>query len=172
VDDQAVIARVLAGERDEFEVLVQRHQKALHAFVFRQLRDRDAADEVVQMSFVRAYTNLARFRGDASFRTWLHQIALNLCRAEWRQRRRAPQASVEEIPEPSGPSGDAGSDPRQVRLRGLVERLPPRQRSVLAMRVYADMPFKEIAQAVGISENSAKVNFHHAVTRLKEWLTR
>lgn len=173
MDDRAVIERVLAGNRDDFETLVERHQQSLHAFVMGYLRDPDAADEIVQMSFVRAYTNLAHFRGEASFRTWLHQIALNLCRAEWKQRHRAAQVSMDDIPEPADPGADpAAGSGSAAQLRVLVERLPPRQRSVLSLRIYADMPFKEIARALGITENSAKVNFHHAVTRFREWLTR
>jgi DNA-directed RNA polymerase specialized sigma24 family protein len=57
-------------------------------------------------------------------------------------------------------------------LRRLVGQLPPRQRAVVTLRVSGDLPFKEIARLEGISENSAKVSYHHAVTRLRQWLGR
>jgi RNA polymerase sigma-70 factor (ECF subfamily) len=58
------------------------------------------------------------------------------------------------------------------RLADLIARLPPRQRAVVTLRIVGDLPFKEIARLESISENSAKVSYHHAVTRLREWLGR
>ena len=58
----------------------------------------------------------------------------------------------------------------KLAVERFVEKLPPRQRSVLALRVYSDLPFREIARVEGISENSAKVSYHHAVKRLKRWM--
>jgi RNA polymerase sigma-70 factor (ECF subfamily) len=55
------------------------------------------------------------------------------------------------------------------RLEEEIARLPPRQRSVLTLRIFGDLPFREIARIEGITENSAKVSYHHAVKRLKEW---
>jgi len=142
----------------------------LYAFAYRQVRDFDAADEAVQAAFVKAYTNLSRFRGGASFKTWLHQIALNECRAGYRRRRR--EVPLDGVPEPALGcrewSGESAA--RRASLERHVARLPRRQRSVLILRVYGDLSFKEIGRAEGISENAAKVNYHHAVTRLKQWM--
>jgi RNA polymerase sigma-70 factor (ECF subfamily) len=171
-DDNDLIRGTLAGRRQDFEVLVERHQRVLYAFVFRSLRDADAAQEVVQATFVRAYTGLARFRGEASFKTWLHQIALNQCRAFYRSRRTRRSVALDDVPESALPrtGDDLAAGANRACLERLVARLPPRQRSVLNLRIFSDLPFKEIARIEGISENSAKVNYHHAVTRLKQWL--
>src|SRR5260221_14203780 len=78
-DDSALVRGTLVGRREDFTILVERHQKPLYRFVLQHTRDAHAADEIVQMSFVQAYTNLDRFRQEASFKTWLHRVALNLC---------------------------------------------------------------------------------------------
>ena len=173
VDDHELIRGALAGRERDFEQLVERYQKMLYAFAFRYTHDADLADDVVQATFVQAYTQLARFRGGSSFKTWLHQIALNQCRSARRARSSERAVPLDDVPESALPP--APDDPSGGRVGGdldrLIAQLPPRQRAVVALRVQSDLPFKEIARIESISENSAKVNFHHAITRLKQWLT-
>ncbi|HUI25564.1 MAG TPA: sigma-70 family RNA polymerase sigma factor [Candidatus Kryptonia bacterium] len=171
VDDSALIEGTLAGRQQDFETLVERYQKMLYAFAYRQLQDADAADDVVQATFVHAYAALARFRGEASFKTWVYQIALNECRAVYRARRAQRVVPLDEVPESALPQVEPRSRLDRAALEPLIHQLPPRQRAVLTLRVFSDLPFKEIARVEGISENSAKVNYHHAVVRLKQWLT-
>jgi len=172
VDDTDIIRRVLAGRREDFEVLVERYQKMLYAFAYRQVQDPDAADDAVQAAFVKAYTNLSRFRGAASFKTWLHQIALNECRAGYRRMIRRREVPLADMPEAAFERRECAGEAAALRagVARYVARLPRRQRSVLTLRVVSDLSFKEIGRAEGISENAAKVNYHHAVTRLKQWM--
>jgi RNA polymerase sigma factor (sigma-70 family) len=174
VDDAQLVAGVLAGRRECFETLVERHQRQVHALVYRWLGDHAVADEVVQASFVQAYTHLVDFRGDATFRSWLYGIALNQVRTLQRTRRRERTVPLDEVPEGDLPrvEGAPVSGRLRERLADLIGRLPPRQRAVVTLRIVGDLPFKEIAKLEGISENSAKVSYHHAVTRLREWLRR
>jgi RNA polymerase sigma-70 factor (ECF subfamily) len=174
VEDESLVAGTLAGRPECFEALVERHQRSIHGLAHRWLGDHAAADEVVQATFVQAYTHLVDFRGEASFRSWLCGIALNQARTLQRIRRRERSVPLDEVPEEALPRADeppaAGENHRRLAL--LVQRLPPRQRAVVNLRVAADLPFKEIARIEGISENSAKVSYHHAVTRLRQWMGR
>jgi RNA polymerase sigma-70 factor (ECF subfamily) len=172
-DDRDLIAGTLAGRPDDFEMLVERYQKMLYAFVHRYVQDRDAASEIVHESFVRAYTHLARFRGGSSFKTWLHQIALNECRSRYRSIRRRGEVALDDVA-PTELANDTQEGERHAERASLerhIAELPPRQRAVLGLRVFSDLPFKEIARIEGITENSAKVSYHHAVIKLKRWLT-
>lgn len=170
MDDASLIRGTLEGRREDFDVLVERYHAPLVGFVVRLVRDRDVAADIVQTTFVRAYTRLGQFRGDASFVSWLYQIALNETRSRHRKERTHPQVSLDDVDEAELGSVD-DSDRRGFRsIEALVARLPLRQRSVVMLRVLKDLPFKEIARIEGISENSAKVNYHHAVTRLRAWL--
>ena len=169
-DDLSLVRGTLAGRREDFELLVERHQKPLYRFVLQHTRDAHAADEIVQMSFVQAYTHLDRFREEASFKTWLHRVALNLCHDRARAERRRTDVPVEKVLE----SGDTQPRLEDVVLGASLERriaaLPDRQRTVLNMRLWGDLSFKEISRVLGTTENSAKVNYHHAIRRLREWL--
>jgi RNA polymerase sigma-70 factor (ECF subfamily) len=173
VDELRLIRGTLRGRREDFAVLVERHQQALYAFVLRYLRDPDAAEDVVQSTFVRAYTALRTFRGDASFKTWLHRIAINECRSRARKQRQLREVALEEVGEAVLPadSPDLASAVDGKGLQAYIDRLAPLQRSVLVMRVFGDLPFKEIARIEGTTEGSAKVSYHNAVKRLKEWMT-
>jgi RNA polymerase sigma-70 factor (ECF subfamily) len=178
VDDAQLVAGAIAGRQECFETLVERHQRSVHALVYRWLGDRAVADEVVQATFVQAYMHLVDFRGDASFRSWLYGIALNQARTLQRDRRRERTIPIDDVaegdlPQVQGASEGASEGGRlRDRLAGFIARLPPRQRAVVTLRVVGDLPFKEIAKLEGISENSAKVSYHHAVTRLRKWMGR
>ncbi len=183
VDDAELVRGALAGRREDFDALVERHQRALYAFIYRFVHDHEQAADIMQVSFLQAYTHLGQFAGRASFKTWLHQIALNQCRAAHRTARTEMHVSLDQVADSTvaaaaqahaghgtsaaGGSADAGW---RVTVDRLVARLPLRQRSVVTLRVFSDLPFKEIARIEGISENSAKVNYHHAVVRLRQWM--
>jgi len=155
--------------------LVERYQRAVYAFAFRFVHHHEQAADIVQITFVQAYTHLAQFAGRASFKTWLHQIALNQCRAVRRTESRRHDVPLDEVSDATLVAATAGSarNPSgwKTVLERLIARLPLRQRAVVTLRVFSDLPFKDIARIEGISENSAKVNYHHAIARLRRWMT-
>ncbi len=170
--DSALVARARRGERGAFDDLVRRHQRGLWRLVRRYVRnDADAAD-VTQQAFVRAFRALERFRGEASVRSWLYRIGINVALNHLRDRGR-------EVP--SDTAGDALtveavapgvmlSAERARSLRAAVAELPPKQRQVLELRVFDDLSFREVAALADCTENAAKVSFHYAVKRLREVL--
>lgn len=173
--DLPLVERFRAGERAAFDELVRRHQQALWRMARRYVKnDADAAD-VVQQAFVRAFRGLARFRGASSVRTWLYRIAINLALNHVRDHARERPADDDELAARSdatratGPQRIIASED-QARLRAAIESLPPKQRLVIELRVYDDLPFKEVAELADCTENAAKVNFHYAVRRLRELL--
>jgi RNA polymerase sigma-70 factor, ECF subfamily len=168
VDDATLVARALAGNEPAFEALVERHQRRIYGLAYHVLGDHDSADEATQRAFVHAWERLRTFRGEATFGAWLHRIAMNECRTILRDRRR--RVDLDAVP--PARLATAGNPPAPIgaRLRALVADLPARQRSVLSLRVFSDLPFADIARAEGISENAAKVSFHYAVRRLRQWL--
>jgi len=170
-EDLDLVRGTLAGRPQDFAKLVEKHQRGLQRFVELRIGDRAAADEIVQMAFVQAYTRLADFRAEATFKTWVYGVALNLCRDRARAERRRATTTVEEAIDATATQAPRLED---VVLGATVERrvsaLPERQRSVLALRIWSDLPFEEIGSLLGISQNSAKVTYHHAIRRLRQWL--
>ena len=169
-DDSTLVRGTLAGNRDDFAKLVERHQRPLYRFVLQHTRDGHAADEIVQMTFVQAYTHLASFREEASFKTWLHRVALNLCHDRARAERRRTDVPVEDALERTRTEPSLEDVVLGASLERRIAELPDRQRTVLNLRLWGDLSFKEISRVVGTSENSAKVSYHHAIRRLREWL--
>ncbi len=170
-DDWALVRGALAGRRQDFMALVERHQRSLHRFVEQRVDDRAAADDIVQMTFVQAYARLSGFRAESSFKTWIYSVALNLCRDRGRAEKRRAHVTAEEALEKQPQDGPSLED---TVLGATVERrvaaLPDRQRSVLGLRIWGDLSFREIGSMLGISENSAKVGDHHGIRRLRQWL--
>ena len=173
--DLPLVDRFRAGERAAFDELVRRHQQALWRLARRYVKnDADAAD-VVQQTFVRAFRGLVRFRAAATVRTWLYRIAINLALNHVRDRRREEPADPEDVAAASGSTSALGASrliegEDQARLRAAIEALPPKQRTVLELRIFDELPFKEVADLADCTENAAKVNFHYAVKRLRELL--
>lgn len=170
--DRELAERFRGGDRVAFDQLVRRHQKGMWRLVRRYVKnDADAAD-VSQQAFVRAFKGLTQFRGGASVRSWLFRIGIN-CALSWLRDHRREEAT--EIPDDAltvanlAPAQiSAGQD--GVRLRAAVEQLPPKQKLVLELRVFDDLSFKEVAELAECSENTAKVNFHYAVKKLRDIL--
>src|SRR5262252_2409194 len=171
-EDTRLVERFRQGERVAFEQLVRKYQKPIYFFILRHVPDADEAQELTQRAFIKAFGGLAGFRGQAAFRSWLYRIAVNLALNHIRdQSKFARDVELEERPESSRAAVDQlVSHEDSVRLREAVQRLPRKQRLTLELRVYEDLTFREVADILGTSEGAAKVNYHYAVKRLKEWL--
>jgi len=170
--DQELAERFRDGDRTAFDALVRRHQKGMWRLIRRYVKsDADAAD-VTQLAFVRAFRGLAAFRGTATVRSWLYRIAIN-CALSWlRDHRREQPAEIGEdalTEDNPAPARLSASDDR-ARLRAAIAQLPPKQKLVLELRVFDDLAFREVADLADCSENTAKVNFHYAVKRLRDIL--
>ena len=170
--DRELAERFQSGDRAAFEQIVRRHQRGVWHLVRRYVkRDADASD-VTQLVFVRAFRGLASFRGAASVRSWLYRIGIN-CALSWLRdhRREEPTELADDVLIDANPAparlleGEEGA-----RLRRAIEQLPPKQKLVLELRVFDDLSFREVAELADCTENTAKVNFHYAVKRLRDIL--
>jgi RNA polymerase sigma-70 factor (ECF subfamily) len=170
--DRELAERFRSGDRGAFDLIVRRHQKGVWRVVRRYIkRDADAKD-VTQQVFVRAFKGLATFRGAASVRSWLYRIAIN-CALSWiRDHRREQPTEISEDSLTALPvaPGRIADDQEGTRLRAAIAKLPPKQKLVLELRVFDDLSFKEVAELAECSENTAKVNFHYAVKKLRDLL--
>jgi len=170
--DHELAERFRDGDQAAFDVLVRRHQKGMWRLIRRYVKsDADAAD-VTQLAFVRAFRGLAAFRGTATVRSWLYRIAIN-CALSWlRDHRREQPAEISEdalTNDNLAPARLSAGDDR-AQLLAAIAQLPPKQKLVLELRVFDDLAFREVADLAECSENTAKVNFHYAVKRLRDIL--
>lgn len=169
-EDDPLVERFRAGDMRAFDDLVRRYQRAIYALALRYVRDPDDAKDIAQRAFVKAFEGLGGFRRASSFRTWLYRIAVNLALNHVRDRKPRGELPEEALAIDAVGAGNLVAAEDRRRLWRAIDELPPKQRLVLELRVYDDLPFREVAEIAGTSENAAKVNFHHAVKALRERL--
>ena len=169
--DLQLIQDVKSGTKKSFEVLMLRHEKFLMKVVVRMTRDLDAAEDVVQDAFIKAYKRLHIFEGRSSFRSWLYQIAVNTARNRFRKHSRETTTSEfhEIAVESQSENQMMALDVRAI-LQREIEKLPDRQKTALTMRIFDDLSFKEIAALMHCPYDTAKANYRHALLKLKERL--
>lgn len=170
-DDGSAVERARSGDQRAWRELYDRHADLVFRLAHRVVNDRDTALDIVQEAYVKASTALADFRGDASFRSWIAAIALNEARSWVRRRARMPRVGLDRIPEPESghrPQDLAVAD-RDLAGRALafIETLPALQRDAVLLRTSEGLPYREVAAMLGTSEGSARVSYHHGMTKLR-----
>lgn len=171
-DDLALVRAFQRGSESAFKELVSRHQVRLYAFVWREVRNHADAADICQRTFLQVFLKAKGFRADAGFRTWLYQIAVNLCKNHFRSQARTPVDSVDldTLAAHGAPDEPALAAHDRARLRAALEDLPMKQRTTLQLRFYQDCTFAEIADVMRCSVGTAKANYHHAVSNLRRKL--
>ena len=177
-EEDALVAAFLVGDDEAFGELVRRNESLVLAIVRRYAPTPEDARDLAQRTFLRAFEAARRSlrrgpREAVPFRRWLVRVAVNLAKNHRRDALRLLRAPLE-VADAEGATagGPSASDAlvlreRERRLREAVLRLPRRQREVLTLRVDAELPFAEIAETLGITENAAKVSFHYATRALR-----
>lgn len=174
-DDDTLVDAWVAGESEAFDIIVARHQRRVYLVCYRFAGRHEDASDYAQETLVRAFRGLKRFRRHASLSTWLHRIAVNVCLS-----RLGARKAVTEPVEPERFVDTRGESPvegvlrseRSAQLRAAIARLPRRQRAVVILRVYQDLSHEEIAQVLDSSVGAVKVNFCHALAKLRRLLGR
>jgi len=132
------------------------------------------AQDAAQDGMLRALKGLAGFRGDASFRTWLLAIVANEARSMLRRTARRREAPLDDDFAADSLTGGVAEGvvlrAEVARVRALLARLPEKQRLAVQLRVDEGLSFREVGDVIGSSEGAARVNYHHGIRRLREWL--
>lgn len=168
--DISLVERVLAGDRSAADALVREHQPGILRLVRRYVRRAEDAEDVAQRAFLNAFEKLADFRRESSFRTWLYRIAVHVALNHVRgASREGPIADMDDLPAFTSSLETSRLVAAEVwgRVAARLEELPPKQRLTVELRLFHELSFREIAALADCSEDSAKVNFHHGIKRLR-----
>ncbi len=173
LDEPALVAACLAGRRDAFDVIVERHRRSVYQLCYRFVGNHEDASDLTQEAFIRAYRGLDRFRGGSALGTWLYRIAVNVCLNKVSTK--APQTEpLDARPhldhQALDPSSELLRGERAGQVRAAIAKLPQKQRATVILRVYPELSHEEIAGILGSSVGAVKANFFHALANLKKLL--
>jgi RNA polymerase sigma-70 factor, ECF subfamily len=174
------------GDAACFDELLRRYERPLYNFILRSVREPAPAEELLQDVFLKVLQKSSDFQGNSKFSTWLYTIARNLCidtgrKMVFRRHRsldaplRSDEAEgatlLDRVASPApGADRDAIGQDLQARIAAAVEELPDEQREVFLMRELQNLAFKEIAEIVGVPENTVKSRMRYALERLQRAL--
>jgi len=181
--DEALMLRYQRGEVRAFEILLTRHRRPVFNFILRFVGSREIAEDLLQDTFLRVIKGADKYERKAKFTTWLYTIARNLCvdqsRRQKHRKAQSLDAPLSKGSEGGGtlldvvPGNEMGSDRKanskelHQRLHGAIAALSEEQREVFLMREFLDMPFKQIADVVGVPENTVKSRMRYALEKLR-----
>jgi len=168
--DAELIGRWKDGDSRAATLIVTRHADALARFAVSS-GERIEIEELVQDTFVRAFSSIDSFRGESSLRTWLFTIERRLMldrrRAERRQRVTVPVDPADAVTEYDALDALVAEE-AESKVRRAVDALSPMQREVFTLRVEQGMSYRDIAEIVGSTEGAARVHYHNAMRAVKE----
>ena len=179
-----LLRAVKAGDATAYRGLVEKYQGRVYSMVYGMLRNREDARDVAQEAFVKAYRNLASFRLESSFYTWLYRIAMNVAIDHVRKRKRQASSGFDEgiatrdgdgmISESHHATSPAKALERKQlykRIMDALEKLPADQKQVILLRELEGLSYKEISDIMGIPEGTVMSRLFYARKKMQKLLT-
>ena len=171
LDDNELIQKFQNGDEKAFDQLVRNNLNNVFGFFMKVTRDEMSAEDLTQDVFMKLYKNLKNFRHDSNFSTYLYRINSNtvnswITRSKWKNLLHLDQAPIRG-------EYDVKNEAEWTKeeLWNEISKLPNKQRRVMILRITDSLSYSEISKITGMSEGTAKVNFHHGLKKLKEVLS-
>lgn len=173
-EDAALVKAAKAGDMPAFEELVFRHRDRIYARCYTMLRQEDAALDLSQEAWMKAWQRLAQFQGESSFATWVTRITINVCLDQLRKNRTRQAESVEALAEESGgverqmpvvtvnPTERLERGELRQKIDAALGKLTEEHRTVLVLHEFQEMEYKEIAKTVGVSMGTVMSRLFYA----------
>ena len=172
----AVLLQDPARQREAFARIVKEYSEQLYWQIRRLVLTHEDANDILQNTFIKAWTNIEYFRGDAKMSTWLYRIALNECLTFLNKQRASQQLSIDEADAETMNrlEGDAyfdGDKTQKVFLQA-VKQLPEKQQMIFNLKYFKEMKYEEISEILGTSIGALKASYHHAVKKIESFLEK
>ena len=171
-NDQLYINKVINGDTNAFAYLVDEYKNMVYSLAYKMTKNKEEAEEISQDTFIKAFKNLSKFKGDSKFSTWLYRIAYHTSLDAIKKNKKNNSnveineftfnqiQSVENILE------GIERKERSIILSGCLDKLPEEERSIIWMFYYDELSLKEITEITDFSEANLKVKLHRARKKL------
>lgn len=157
-----------------FELLVRHYSSRLYWQIRRLVLSHDDANDILQDTFIKAWTNIDNFRGDSKISTWFYRIALNECLTFLNNKKAEAKVSLEDADALALQSleGDSffSGDRAELMLQKALRTLPEKQRMVFNLRYYDEMQYSQMSEILGTTVGALKADYHHAVKKIQKFL--
>jgi RNA polymerase sigma-70 factor, ECF subfamily len=170
MDERELIRKSLQGEERAFDTLVFQNRGAVFRHCLRIVKDEEIAEDLTQETFVRAFQQLASFRMEARFSTWLWRIAHNLALHYLKTHRQIEQEFREELLPLKFLKKEEVDEELMLKIKRAMVILSPKQRQVFEMYDLQHIPQKEIAAKLGIAHGTVRSRIHYARKKIKRFL--
>ena len=172
--DEFLMAQAARGRPELLERLLRRHATPLLTFIRRMVGDPHRSEELFQEVFLAVWCKRRQYDYPRPFKPWLYAIAINKCRAAFRLRAlpSVPLGAGDDAPpgREAAPPDALLADETAELVSRAVTRLPPQQRAVVVLRVWEQMSYAEIAEALGCTETTVRSHMHHGLCALRKYL--
>ncbi|CAI8182543.1 MAG: ECF RNA polymerase sigma-E factor [Formosa sp. Hel1_33_131] len=182
LSDAILVSNYIKGDEPSLSILINRHQQRLYSFIYSKVYDRDVTEDVFQDTFIKVIRTLklGKYNEEGKFLPWVMRIAHNLVIDHFRKNNRMPKfknsGDFDIFSVLSDGALNAENELVQSQIvqdiRDLVEELPEDQKTVLTMRMYNDMSFKEISENTGVSINTALGRMRYALINLRKLIEK
>lgn len=172
--DRALVADALGGEQGAYERLMAKYREPIHRHVSRMVRDKGQVDDLVQESFIKAFTSLDSYSSEYAFSTWLYKIATNHT-IDYLRKKKLATFSIDqpvpgrtdehtyELPDTTyRPDRHVMADQRRERIQEAIDALPPKYHRVIVMRHQKEMSYDEIAEELDLPLGTVKAHIFRA----------
>ena len=147
-------------QRKAFERIVKAYSEQLYWQIRRMVVSHDDANDLLQNTFIKAWTNLDYFRGDAKLSTWLYRIAFNECLNFLNKQRAENQLSIDPY---------FNGDETQRLFQKAILLLPEKQRIIFNLKYFQEMKYEDMSEILGTSVGALKASYHHAVKKIEDF---
>ena len=170
-NDQIIIDKILNGDTNAFAQLVDSYKDLVFSLAFKMTKNREEAEEVSQDTFIKAYKNLANFKGDAKFSTWLYKIAYRTCLDRFKKninlyKTDSIENTVIQLESVEHTLESIERKERSEIMEVCLQKLPEEERTILWFFYYQELSLKEIVEITNLSQANIKVKLHRARKRL------
>ena len=171
LDDNELIQKFQNGDEKAFDQLVRNNLNNVFGFFMNVTRDEMSAEDLAQDVFMKLYKNLKNFRHDSNFSTYLYRINSNTANSWITRNKWKNLLHLDQTPDKGEYDIKNEDEWTKEELWNEISKLPNKQRRVMILRITDSLSYSEISKITGMSEGTAKVNFHHGLKKLKEVLS-
>lgn len=182
INDAQLVSNYISGDERALSILINKHQSRLYGFIFSKIQDRDAANDIFQDTFIKVIRTLKRgnYNEQGKFLPWVMRISHNLIIDYFRKNNRMPKfKSKNDFDIFSVISDDSLNIENKIvdaqiedHVRVLLDELPEEQKTVIKMRIYQEMSFKEISESTGVSINTSLGRMRYGLINLRKMINK